>query len=83
MPCADPRSAYRRQKCRDQDYAFTLDNSDVWVRFLESAPAAPEGEVAHLAEAQVFRIVRYVPKKERAAGHLSELLEEETGFDSS
>ncbi|EDQ87516.1 uncharacterized protein MONBRDRAFT_33342 [Monosiga brevicollis MX1] len=119
---ADPRSNYRREKCADRDYAFTLDESDVWVRFLnpgevfdeaafnataplsasrprnDDTPAAAGGLPAdpaaanpavaghdgssdeqgthYIARAVVLRIKRYVPKRERIAGHLSDMLDE-------
>ena len=96
----DPRSNYRRNKCQDQAYAFTLDNTDIWVRFEETAPDDAGGARAavatvvdaavtsqddvlvedesttYVATAVVERIERYVAKKERAAGHLSEMVDQ-------
>ncbi|EGD74781.1 hypothetical protein PTSG_12526 [Salpingoeca rosetta] len=56
---ADPRSSYRREKCREQTYAFTLDATDIIVKF--------EDDVAHVLQVKAFR-----PKKEKTAGHLSQ-----------
>ena len=128
----DPRSNYRRDKCQDRLYAFTLDNTDVRVLFIEpetssdaSEPSSQEhaelsaadttrGEGAsetetsrrgsksavetekhtfdsrtvsqasvleenedtlYVASAVVEEIVLYLPKRERSAGHLSDLVD--------
>eukprot|EP00045_Choanoeca_perplexa_P005777 m.48460 g.48460 ORF g.48460 m.48460 type:complete len:414 (-) comp13289_c0_seq3:17-1258(-) len=101
---ADPRSNYRRDKCQDQAYTFTLDNTDIWVRFIEgshdgtaaestaaeSAATATvvdaavvsqedvlveDSSTTYVATAVVERIEPYMAKQERAAGHLSDMVD--------
>ena len=64
---ADPRSSYRREKCQDQEYAFTLDETDIFVSF------------THDDVAVVKRVQQFQQKKEKHAGHLSQDLEDTRG----
>lgn len=88
MMTSDPRSNYRREKCKDKLYAFTLDNADVWVEFedkddddaLNTSPPADgtagTDDVRVIATAKVLKIELFRVKKEKTAGHLSELVEQ-------
>eukprot|EP00730_Choanoeca_flexa_P018342 TRINITY_DN8910_c0_g1_i3.p1 TRINITY_DN8910_c0_g1~~TRINITY_DN8910_c0_g1_i3.p1 ORF type:complete len:408 (+),score=93.90 TRINITY_DN8910_c0_g1_i3:183-1406(+) len=96
---ADPRSNYRRERCQDKAYAFTLDKTDVWVRFNDHARdgadnprsaativdaqttsqddvLVEDASTTFVATAVVERIERYKAKKERTAGHLSEMVDD-------